>query len=830
MIYMRNVYYTYILYGTLFLISNSLWLANLRRPVRDTLINISLKMWGVEILRSGDFPFWVNNARYGFSIFILQYFHVFTFTFLIAPFGTTYNLHTFIIESFIWQLVGVIGMYCLARQFLRITASAAACAISFVASGSVWLGGTLGALEAGYSGVPWVLLGVTWATRSTTLYGHARSLATITLGYVWMVSSGYPQTWLSLPVFAIPFTLILAGSSLRPALAALATCASAVSLSLLILSPVIVETLATPPFAGEVRPAYNSDEGALPLAGYFGRLVANPTYTPGATVIHPNSGLPLYIGLLGATVLPWRVASSLYQVAPRLRATVTIAAVASLSFASLPATTGHPSIGTTQANLAAAGVILLILAVSPLPPLSWRRDELALLSLVAVAWVCATDNFLGSLIRQSIPPISWSRWSFGYLGISVVPELLLVWMTLERLTLTAANTRTDRRWHGHLPTALCLVVVATLATCLVWFPGAHPSATSLSGESRTGLLSLIWSIAVLVVLTGFALIFRFAQRVARPFLLASGATLLVGTLLASTVLAPNEALVHAYVSLPGPGTLTADAIHSIIVAAAIALVSRCHPPRKVITAIAAIAMLDVIAAKPRYLADTDMVLGGQPLHDVGAPPHLDFVGTSRNEHATASFFGGRPSSVAWTGVVPQTAALEQEFGNPPLFDQFVHFPAAWTVTGPASASFTPESLRGSPHQTDATPSSLVTTPDCPLYTAPDAPEPSAKVTKFLSAYVQLSYDSACTRLLVYTDTWAQGWSATIDGYPVEVIKLNGAIRGVSVPAGSHTLEWTYRPAYWAITKWISISGLLVTGACLAWGLWPDRCLGRQPAR
>jgi len=787
-------------------------------------------MWGFEVLRSGDLPFWVNNARYGFSIFILQYFQSFTLLFLIAPFWKFYNLHTFIFESFVWQLVGVIGMYCLARQFVRSPASAAACAISFTASGSFWLGGTLGALEASYSSVPWVLLGVTRATIAITFRERARALSTITLGYVWMVSTGYPQTWLSLPIFAIPFTLILAGSSQRRALGALATCASAVSLSLLILSPVIVETLTTPPFGGEVRPSYNPDEGALPLAGYFGRLIVNPTYTPGATDIHPNSGIPLYIGLLGATVLPWRIASSLYQVAPRLRATVTIAAVASLSFASLPASAGHPSLGTTQANLAAAGVILLVLAVSPLPPLPWRRNELALLSLVAVAWVCATDNFLGSLIRQSIPPISWSRWSFGYLGISVVPELLLVWMTLERLTLAEANVRIDRRWHVQLPTALCLVVVATLATCLVWFPGADTSATSLSGESRLGLLSLIWSIACLVVLTGFAVIFRFAQRFAHPFLLASGAALLVGTLLAGTVFSPNEALVHAYVSLPGPGSLTPDAIHSIIVAAAIALVSRSHSPHTVITAIAAIAMLDVIAAKPRYLADTDMVLGGQPFHDIGVAPHLDFVGTSRNEHATASFFGGRPSSLAWPGVVPQTAALEQEFGNPPLFDQFVHFPAAWTVTGPASAWFTPESLRGSPHRTDADPSSLVSTPDCPPYAAPNAPNPSAEVTKFLSAYVQVSYKSACKRLLVYTDTWAQGWSAKIDGHPVGVIKLNGAIRGVFIEAGSHTLEWTYRPAYWALTKWMSISGLLVSGACLAWGLWPDWFLRRQPTQ
>jgi uncharacterized membrane protein YfhO len=74
------------------------------------------------------------------------------------------------------------------------------------------------------------------------------------------------------------------------------------------------------------------------------------------------------------------------------------------------------------------------------------------------------------------------------------------------------------------------------------------------------------------------------------------------------------------------------------------------------------------------------------------------------------------------------------------------------------------------------------------------------VTRFLSSYVQVTYDTACTRLLAYTDTWAPGWTATIDGISTPVLRLNGAIRGVIVPAGSHILEWSYRPVYWNVTK------------------------------
>ena len=35
------------------------------------------------------------------------------------------------------------------------------------------------------------------------------------------------------------------------------------------------------------------------------------------------------------------------------------------------------------------------------------------------------------------------------------------------------------------------------------------------------------------------------------------------------------------------------------------------------------------------------------------------------------------------------------------------------------------------------------------------------------------------------------WKATIDGTPLETIKVNGIIRGVEVPAGAHTIEFKY---------------------------------------
>ena len=808
----------YIYFFTMLLVSNSLWMSNLRRPVRDTLINIPMKMWGSELIRNGDFPFWMNTARYGFPTSGLQLISINSFLGLLLSWGSSYTLRTFVVESLLWQVIGAGGMYLLARQYLRLPVSAATAALSFVASGSVFLGGTLGTVEPSYAGVPWALLGVTWAAKAIYWRDRLRSVAILVFSYAWMATSGYPQTWLTLPIFAVPVVAILSASSRRNQLAALTTCAVGLSLALLIISPFITETIATPLFGGKVRPTtINPDEGAFPLVGIFGRLVANPTYTPGATEIYPGP-VPLYIGLLGATVLPWRVASSLFHLIPLLRTIFVFVGVTLLSLASLPIGALHVN---AQANVAATGFLFLLLSVSPLLRLSWRRDELALAALSLFVLVCASENPIGSVIRRSLPPFSWSRWSFGYLGIAVIPELILSWVTVERIVLETAGASRCVFSSGRLSAAIGLVGVATFVTCLVWLPGADPATTTVPGESRIGVLSLVWSAIVLAILATSTLVDHLTARAAYPFLLTSLSALLVSTLLVGTTLESDEALVHAYISLPGPGTLIADASHSTIVTSAILLVAA-KPSRTktaTISALAAISALDVIAAKPRYLADTDMVLGGQPLHDLGSAPAFEFSGTTRDVVVTP-FHHGRPGPSTWPTIAPQNAELEHAFGAPPLFDQFVYFPAVWTIVSPDSATFLPESLGRSPNPNLSLPVGPESSPTCPPHGSPDDPQPTATVTRFLSAYVRVTYDTACTRLLAYTDTWAKGWEATIDGDPEPVLHLNGAIRGVIAPAGSHVLEWTYRPAYWRVTKWVSLTSFLATLACLVSAWWP----------
>jgi uncharacterized membrane protein YfhO len=68
-------------------------------------------------------------------------------------------------------------------------------------------------------------------------------------------------------------------------------------------------------------------------------------------------------------------------------------------------------------------------------------------------------------------------------------------------------------------------------------------------------------------------------------------------------------------------------------------------------------------------------------------------------------------------------------------------------------------------------------------------------------------------LAVWTDAWAPGWEATVDGAPAVLVKVAGLFKGVAVPAGQHRVEFRYRPRGW---RWgLRLAGLGLFGVILA---------------
>ena len=61
------------------------------------------------------------------------------------------------------------------------------------------------------------------------------------------------------------------------------------------------------------------------------------------------------------------------------------------------------------------------------------------------------------------------------------------------------------------------------------------------------------------------------------------------------------------------------------------------------------------------------------------------------------------------------------------------------------------------------------------------------------------------------DTFAPGWSATVDGQPTNIFRANGLVRGLVVGPGRHRVEFVYAPASFRWGAGLSGLALLVVG-------------------
>jgi hypothetical protein len=63
--------------------------------------------------------------------------------------------------------------------------------------------------------------------------------------------------------------------------------------------------------------------------------------------------------------------------------------------------------------------------------------------------------------------------------------------------------------------------------------------------------------------------------------------------------------------------------------------------------------------------------------------------------------------------------------------------------------------------------------------------------------------------LIVNDTFFPGIVATVDGRVVPVVRANGLVRAVALPAGTHTVEMVFRPTTLWLGAAISLSGILL---------------------
>lgn len=75
-------------------------------------------------------------------------------------------------------------------------------------------------------------------------------------------------------------------------------------------------------------------------------------------------------------------------------------------------------------------------------------------------------------------------------------------------------------------------------------------------------------------------------------------------------------------------------------------------------------------------------------------------------------------------------------------------------------------------------------------------------------HVTLDATLSAPGLLVLADSFFPGWQASVDGRPAEILRTNYAFRGVALPAGTHRVEFRYRPrAFYAGVALAAVAAL-----------------------
>jgi hypothetical protein len=80
--------------------------------------------------------------------------------------------------------------------------------------------------------------------------------------------------------------------------------------------------------------------------------------------------------------------------------------------------------------------------------------------------------------------------------------------------------------------------------------------------------------------------------------------------------------------------------------------------------------------------------------------------------------------------------------------------------------------------------------------------------------VAVAVDAPATGVVVLNEKMAAGWHVTVDGKAAQGFRANVMLRAVVVPAGTHTIVWTYSPPHYALLfgAWLAGVGLLVVAA------------------
>jgi hypothetical protein len=97
---------------------------------------------------------------------------------------------------------------------------------------------------------------------------------------------------------------------------------------------------------------------------------------------------------------------------------------------------------------------------------------------------------------------------------------------------------------------------------------------------------------------------------------------------------------------------------------------------------------------------------------------------------------------------------------------------------------------------------------------PLADAPAATITHYGANELTITVQPTTPTYLVLSELWYPGWQAMVNGTPVEVLRVNGALRAVALPAGPATVQLWFVPRSWQIGLGAAAVGVIFCLLCL----------------
>ena len=81
--------------------------------------------------------------------------------------------------------------------------------------------------------------------------------------------------------------------------------------------------------------------------------------------------------------------------------------------------------------------------------------------------------------------------------------------------------------------------------------------------------------------------------------------------------------------------------------------------------------------------------------------------------------------------------------------------------------------------------------------------------KYEANELDYEVESSVGGVVVFSEIYYPGWTATLDGQPLELGRVNYVLRAAKVPAGKHVVHMEYKPASVGVTETIAYVAIVV---------------------